>query len=108
MTCVAKNWHFVVEVREGAPGWADDETYQSPNFDSFEECYEKYLQFSPAKYWRYLRGVYNEYIIYQSGDDTIKNRAICGKVYYRTNHIIEDLGITEEQFDVLIDKLEMV
>ena len=108
MECVAKNWYFVIEVREGAPGWADDDTYQSVNFDTFDDCYKKYLQFSPAKYWKHLRCVRNEYIVYQCGDVTTKNRAICGRIYYRTSHIIEDLGITEEQFDELIDKLEMI
>ena len=108
MEYVTKSWYFTMEleVREGAPGWADDDTYQSKNFDSFEDCYRKYIQFSPAKYWRHLRSVCNEYIVYQCGDVTTKNRAIFGMVYYRANHIVQDLGITKEEFNVLIDKLE--
>ena len=105
--CVDKTWHFVIEVREGAPGWADDDTYQSRNFDSFDDCYIEYINFSPAKHWEHLRRVHNEYIVYKCGEDTTNNKAILGAIYYRTNQIVEDLGITEEQFDTLIDKLKI-
>ena len=107
MACVAesKNWYFVVEVREGAPGWVDNDRYRSKNFDSFQDCYTEYVRFSPAKHWRRLRGVHNAYIGYQRGDVKILSKAIDGMIYYRTNHCVEDLGITEEEFDALIAKL---
>lgn len=106
MDCVARNWYFVIGVREGLPGCADDDTYQSANFKSFEDCYRRYINFSPAKYWKYLRGVRDEYIVYQHDDVTTKNRAHFGMVYYIPDQIVKDLGITEEQFDTLIDELQ--
>ena len=102
----AKRWYFVIDASEGLPGCADSVTYQSEKYNSFTECYKKYLSFYPAKYWRYLRHVTSECIIFECGEKKTENRVKAGMVYYRTDKIIEDLGIAEEQFDLLIDAIK--
>ena len=59
-----KSWYYQIEVREGAPGFADDDDYKSKMFDNFEECFISYIHFNPSEYWNDLRCVYSEKIIY--------------------------------------------
>ena len=103
--CVVKNWYFVVNVREGAPGWADDDTYQSEKYTSFEDCYRKYIKFSPARYWTHLRHINSECIVFQCGDKINKNTACDGVICYTSGKMIEELGITEKQFDNIINQI---
>ena len=106
MENVSKCWYFIIDVREGLPGCADNDTYQSEKYDSFEECYREYITFSPPNHWYHLRNSLHEYIINQSGEQTRKNIAYRGLVNYRADKIVEDLGITDEQFDLLIDEIK--
>ena len=62
-------------MREGAPGFADDEEYISNKFYSFERCYKEYVKFNPHRHWVYLRSVQNEYFIYENNEIKHKNLA---------------------------------
>jgi hypothetical protein len=57
------SWSFEINVREGKPGFANDESYESCEYKSFEECYKNYIDFVPRKQWKYLRNVQSEYIV---------------------------------------------
>ena len=103
MTDVRKSWFFKVCVREGRPGWSDDDEYLSIRFTSFEECFRAYLVFRPFKYWSYCRHVQREEIIFCKGNKITVNNAKDGMVYY--NMCEDDLGITENEFDEILNSI---
>ena len=53
-------WQFDICVREGAPGWADDDEYTSTWYKSFEECYKAYVDFNPCNWWKKLRYIFEQ------------------------------------------------
>jgi hypothetical protein len=50
-------YFFIVNVREGDRGFADDDSYRSSNFDTLEACTRAYYDFKPELRWRHLRCV---------------------------------------------------
>ena len=50
-----KKYYYKINVREGAPGFADDETYRSSDFNDIKECYKSYLKFNPSKYYTHFK-----------------------------------------------------
>jgi hypothetical protein len=99
------DYHFHIHVREGAPGFADDESYESPPYATFEECYEKCIFFRPEAHWRHYR--YTQSVSmsrnkaqYVSVSSTAQG---CGLI--DVNHLVH-LGVTEAQFDHVIWSLE--
>jgi hypothetical protein len=97
-----KKYYFRYDVREGPPGFADNDFYQSDNYSNFEMCFRKYLKFNPRKHWNYLRNC-SEYFVYIDENNCIhKNRSDDGVIYYSDCEI--DLGISEGKFDDIIEK----
>jgi hypothetical protein len=103
---MSKQWQFAYYVSEGTPGFCDSDQYESEWFDSFEKCYRSYLDFDPHKHWRHLRFVSKSIIRYKNGDTIEENPTDDGLVYYTEGKIEEDLGITDDEFDKLIEKIE--
>jgi hypothetical protein len=95
-----KNWYYQIKAREGRDGFADDVEYKSDIFDSFEKCFVSYINFKPSKRWNNLRHIQSENIIY---NNTYITKANDGMLYYDDPEI--ELGITEFEFDNLIDKI---
>ena len=91
-------WQFKICVREGAPGWADDEEHKSIWYQSFEECYKAYVDFDPSKWWKNLRYVQTEVICYKCNDQGIHNFLHSGKLCYNPKTIKCDLGIEESEY----------
>ena len=100
-----RTWYYIIEVREGAPGFADDEKYVSNKFKSFAECYKSYSSFVPGRYWRNLRRIQNEQFIFENNGVVHKNQACNTQIYYISEKIEETLGITEEHFDDVIAEI---
>jgi hypothetical protein len=93
-------WRFKVNVREGAPGHADDDEFVSQTFDTFSTCMVAYMRFDVNKYWPKLRSVSLEAINFVDEDGIDhKNTARGGMVYYKDS--VKDLGVTEEEFDLI-------
>ena len=97
-------WYFFVEVEEGPPGWIDLDGYLSPPYDSFEACYKEYLSFSPAENWRYLQHVTGEVLAYTCDKNTKENRLDGGLIHYDPSKILEDFGVSEEDFYRIINQ----
>ena len=47
-------YSFVVTVREGEPGFADDGEYESDIYKTYEEYEEKFNSFCPRDHWTYV------------------------------------------------------
>lgn len=101
-----KQYRFIIKVRAGQAGFADDEEYESSWFDSFEKCYNEYITFNPSKSFSYLRHVQKEIIQYKVKNIIHDNEAKGGLVFYNEGKIVDELGITEDEFDSIIDKIE--
>jgi hypothetical protein len=101
-----KYWYFKIKVSEGEPGFCDSSKYNSEKFDSFEKCYKSYLKFDADRYWRHLRFVSSQEIIYVDGDVIHRNEVRHnGKVI--TDNPLKTLGITKEELielDVIQNK----
>ena len=91
-------WQFEICVREGAPGWADDDEYTSEWYDSFESCFMAYVNFNPYTWWNNLRYVQREVIRYKNKDMCTTNTVHGGRLCYNKNTILNDLGITEREY----------
>ena len=98
-----KYWYYHIEVREGAPGFADDEEYKSQKFKSFEDCFESYVYFQPSNHWSNLRRVQRESLIYFDGNKIYINLAKEGMLHYDNSEI--ELGITDSEFDDIIARI---
>lgn len=59
-------YYFECEVREGERGFADDDTYISPNFATYRECLQELYKFNPLHRWRHLRCIKSK-AIYKNG-----------------------------------------
>lgn len=99
----AKFWYYQIHAREGESGFAEDVEYRSNHFDSFEECFKSYVRFKPENYWRNLRRVGKEMFVYVKDDITHITEARGGMLYYEDSEI--ELGITDSEFDRIIEKM---
>ena len=97
-------WQFIITVREGKPGFADNDEYESEWYDNFEDCYVHYLRFNPEKYWPYLRSS-TEIIRYKNKNSIHDNSVDKGLIYYDPEIIEDCLGISEIEFDKIIEKI---
>lgn len=95
-------WYFRVCVREGRPGFSDDDDFMSKKYTNFEDCYAGYLNFSPFRYWEHCRRVMKQEIIYCYGNKVMLNPIIRGTI--RFEKCEEDLGVTKEEFDRVMNK----
>lgn len=99
----SKYWYYQINVREGNTGFADDAQYKSQNFNSFEECFKSYVNFKPLQYWTNLRHIQKEIFVFVNDDITHINIARNGILHYDDSEI--ELGITECEFDKIIDSI---
>lgn len=97
-------WYFKFYVREGQPGCADDDTYTSNVYDSFEKCFRDYIKFNPNKQWRYLRNLSREEFIYANNGIEHINKASDGLIYYDNSEL--ELGISDQLFDKIINDIQ--
>ena len=97
-----KYWYYVIYARVGEPGFADDDWYESPHFNSFEKCFRSYINFNPYKGFRHLRRIGRQNFIYVNNNVENVNDADGGILYYKNAE--NDLGITENEFDKIIEK----
>ncbi len=63
---------YTVKVREGRPGFADDDEYTQGGFETFLEAIHSLLHFNPVSYWSNLRRVQRR-IIYKKNSETVYN-----------------------------------
>ena len=95
-------YYFKVRVREGAPGWADDDSYTSYSFKTFADTYKALVFFKPRRYWCNLRCV-QRMQIWREGYSKVN--------VYRDGYVIEiadlaKLGVSEEKFDEIIASID--
>lgn len=62
-------YYFYIEVREGAPGFADDDWHYEGPFKTKKEAILAKKNFNPDKYWKHLRNIYASVIIKVSGGE---------------------------------------
>jgi hypothetical protein len=98
-------YRFHVHVREGAPGFSDDDSYDSPSYATFEECYKKCVLFKPEAHWTHHRYTQSVSMSKNKGQHVpvISTAQGCGLI--DVDHL-DHLGITEAQFDHVIWELE--
>jgi hypothetical protein len=98
-------YHFTVYVREGAPGYADDESYTSPPYSTFEECYFRCIKFSPESHWSNHRFTQGVYMTRDSGRavEVRSTAQECGLI--EVDDLVH-LGVVESQFDHVIWALQ--
>ena len=97
-------WCFKMQVSEGPRGYADRGDFQSEWYSSFERCYRDYVNFRPRSYWPHLRHVLWEQVVYDSGTRTFNNPAHDTIIEYDNCEL--ELGITEAEFDRIIEAIE--
>ena len=99
---VAEDYYFKVNVREGAPGWADDDSYTSRPFKTFADAYEALVIFNPHRLWRHLRRV-QEMHIWRKGHPmvTVFEDGCAIKI-----EDLHKLDVTEDEFDEIIVRID--
>lgn len=82
---------FRVDVREGIPGCADDDSYTSPKFQTFADTYKALVSFEPDEHWPALRSVENMWIL--------KNDMKFAANYFQIKkHDLVLLGVSADEF----------
>ena len=61
---------YTVNVRQGRPGFADDDEYTQSGFHTFMGAVQSFIHFNPESYWPYLRRVQQRYIYKQTDKKT--------------------------------------
>lgn len=103
---MSQSWYFEIVVELFDQYSSSDmnvNRYTSELFYSFAECYMAYYHFSPKKYWSNNIKIINEYVIYKNGMTEIKTAADNGIINYYEDTAMNDLGITKQQFDDIIN-----
>ena len=101
MARVKDLFYFKIEVREGAPGCADDEWYTSKGYKTFQDAYRDLVDFEILERWPQLRHVQKITIWKEGGKDVnVKPYNNCIEVAD-----LPLLGVTEKEFDELLAKL---
>jgi hypothetical protein len=90
---IKQSWKYLIEARVGAPGYADDDQYESDEFIDFYKMFDSYLNFNPEKHFRHLRSVQDVYLIYNNNGDTSKYEwdSIFKKLNDINNFSIDDI-----------------
>lgn len=101
------SYRFIFKVRCGRNGFADDEEYKSDWYENFEKCYNAYLLFNPTKNFKFLRHIQEEIIQYKKNNITHDNECRDGMIFYNdATELLKKLGITEKEFDKVIEIIE--
>ena len=91
------SWRFAVKVREGAPGFADDDEFVSRRFSSFAQCHEAYYAFNPDHRWPHLRSVYSRRFIFDGPDGEKETSITHRNVVHYTDEQRRDMGVTDQE-----------
>ena len=91
---------FQINVREGAPGCADDDTYNSRAFTSFAAAYKEMVFFEVERYWPHLRMIQSMYIWKSDHPKVYVSQA--GNI--AITDIIK-LGVTEDEYHDIIERV---
>ena len=94
-------YYFKVDVREGAPGWADDDSYTSNGFKTFADVYEALVHFRPSRHWSHLRYVQMMYLWKEGQPKVPVHEDGC---VIEVNNLAK-LDVLEEEFDRIIENL---
>ena len=95
-------YYFHVDVREGAPGCADDDYYKSHAYGTFEDAYKALVLFDPRRKWRHFRMVQRQ-MIWREGGEKV-NVYGDGCAIQLTD--LPKLGVTEKQLDDVIESID--
>ena len=96
-------YYFQVDVREGSPGWADDDEYISKPYDTFANAYKAMYHFEPRHYWRYLRFVIR-IRIWLEGNPVV-SVCTCGQCHIQLADLTS-LRTTEQEFDDIMAEID--
>ena len=96
-------YYFKINVREGAPGWADDDEYTSKPFNTFGKAYRALFYFEPERFWNHLRFV-QSMEIWLDGCQKV-NVSTGGEYLIELDDLVH-LNVTEEEFDYVIAEIE--
>ena len=95
------SYYFQVDVREGARGCADDDTYVSRSYDTFAQAYKEMIFFDLYRHWRHLRHVQSMYI----WRDDYPKVYVYGDGFKIATMDLVTLAVTEEEFDNIINSV---
>ena len=95
-------YYFKVDVRVGAPGCADDDSYISRPFKTFAGTCKALVYFKPHRYWRHLRSV-QEMWIWREGQTKVNLSRGCFKIEIVD---LSKLNVTKEEFDKIIESID--
>ena len=103
---VNNGYYFQVEVHEGAPGFADDSSYTSRRFDTFQETYRELVRFQPRRRWPHLRMIQRMYIWKNDCDKVNVNEMSCDACFTINMDDLPKLDVKEHEFDALIESMK--
>ena len=101
MACVKDLFYFKIEVREGAPGCADDDWETSKGYKTFQDAYKALVDFEIAERWPQLRHV-QKITIWREGGNVVKVDPYINGIEMVDLPL---LGVTEKEFDELLGEL---
>ena len=97
MSTTKATWQIEVNARTGPPGYADDETYYSDTFISFESAYWTYINEDFASKFAYLRSIRSIMLVYDDGKQTHKTD-MCDLMSKNYKHDPQTTGVSEKEF----------
>ena len=103
MARVKDLFYFYIEVREGAPGYADNEWYTSDGYKTFQEAYTALVRFEIGRHWPQLRSV-RTISIWKEGKEHVDVKTTDNGINIDDLHL---LGVTEEEYDELLAELKV-
>ena len=95
-------YKYVVYVREGEPGFADDDDYKSYEYDDFMSCFISLCEFRPENHWPYLR-YYKYSTIENSNGDVFMPKDPSKKDLTK---FLEKSGETKENIKVIKEAIQ--
>ena len=96
-------YYFQVNVREGAPGFADNSEYKSRAYSTLAEAYRSLCDFIPARHWTHLRRV-SRMNIWRDGNEEV-DVSTRGDYAIAVTDLVK-LNSSKEEFEAIIDENE--
>ena len=100
---IIDKYYFQVNVREGAPGFADDSEYKSSAYRTLAEAYHSLCDFNPARHWTHLRRV-SRMNIWMDGNEEVAV-STRGDYAIAVTDLVK-LNSSKEEFEAIIDDYE--